>query len=387
MSEKEERELSEQKSNLTDQLIEDIRSLAVNDDDLDDFRGLPELEAAFGSLVREGNIQRSNQVTLISDFSRQTIITPAQMPKGDNDHPDPPNHSSDPLTFDKILEKLRDGKYKRIMFCVGAGISTAAGIPDFRTPGSGLYDNLAEYNLSQAEDVFDISYFSRNPIPFYTLAKELRPGQFNPTITHHMIALVAEAGMLLRCYTQNIDGLERLAGLDEEKLVEAHGTFSTASCPACKVTVDIDLLNQAIDDGLPLECTKCFFRSSGAFIKPDIVFFGENLPEKYSITKIDDVTNTDLCITMGTSLSVPPFAFLPEEVSQNSKCDQLLVNRDRVGPWCEEEEMPRNIMAALYGSSGWSKDRAAFYQGNTDDAALKIAEALGLGEKLKKRIQ
>jgi len=78
---------------------------------------------------------------------------------------------------------------------------------------------------------------------------------------------------------------------------------------------------------------------------------------------------------------------LPEEVSQNSKCDQLLVNRDRVGPWCEEEEMPRNIMAALYGASGWSKDRAAFYQGNTDDAALKIAEALGLGEKLKKRIQ
>jgi len=69
---------------------------------------------------------------------------------------------------------------------------------------------------------------------------------------------------------------------------------------------------------------------------------------------------------------------LPEEVSQNSKCDQLLVNRDRVGPWCDDEEDV---------SIGWSDDRAAFYKGNTDDAALKIVEALGLADKLKRRIQ
>jgi NAD-dependent SIR2 family protein deacetylase len=383
MSEKEEKE------DLTDQLIEDIRALALEDDNFDDFRGLPELETAFGSLVREGNVQRPTHVTLLSDFSQKTILPNDENPDHSESFQINPNHSNDPLTFNKILENLKNGKYKRIMFCVGAGISTAAGIPDFRTPGTGLYDNLKEYNLSQAEDVFDISYFSRNPIPFYTLAKELRPGQFTPTMTHHMIALVAEAGMLLRCYTQNIDGLERLAGLDEEKLVEAHGTFSTASCPSCKVKVDIDLLNQAIDDGSPLECYKCSSNDvkesdssgSGTFIKPDIVFFGENLPEKFFYTKIHDVTKTDLCITMGTSLSVPPFAFLPEEVSQNSKCDQLLVNRDRVGPWCYEEDP---ISAAF---TGWSVDRAAFYEGNTDDAALKIAEALGLGDKLKRRIQ
>ena len=66
---------------------------------------------------------------------------------------------------------------------------------DFRTKGTGLYDNLQEYNLPYAEAVFDISYFVSKPQPFYTLSKEIMPGKYAPTLTHHFIKFLDEKGM------------------------------------------------------------------------------------------------------------------------------------------------------------------------------------------------
>ncbi|XP_073423934.1 NAD-dependent protein deacetylase sirtuin-3, mitochondrial-like isoform X2 [Dendrobates tinctorius] len=122
---------------------------------------------------------------------------------------------------------------RKIIVMVGAGISTASGIPDFRTPGSGMYDNLKKYNIPYPEAIFDIDYFTYNPLPFFTLAKELYPGKYKPNVVHYFLRLLHEKGLLLRCYTQNIDGLERMAGIPPEKLVEAHGTFASASCHLC----------------------------------------------------------------------------------------------------------------------------------------------------------
>lgn len=360
----------------TNALLAHVRALAIqsdseSDNDSDaDLGGMGEFTAALGSLVREGHIPRSTEVKILSDFSTHAIeripfgtLIPANVPPS----PDRPR-----LSFEDILENLKNGKYKNIMLCVGAGISTAAGIPDFRTPGTGLYDNLAKYNLSKAEDVFCIDYFSSNPAPFYNLARELRPGKFKSTMTHHLIALLAEKGILLRCYTQNIDGLERQAGVESKYLVEAHGTFSTASCPFCSTSVDIDKMNKALDDEIPLKCSKPMFDDSpdlcNQYVKPDIVFFGEGLSKRFFNSQILDVEKADLCITMGTSLSVPPFCYLPEAVKDD--CDNLLVNRDRVGPW---EETKPNFNA--------------FYQGSSDDAAVKIAEAIGLEDELKRRHQ
>ncbi|XP_030921553.1 NAD-dependent protein deacetylase sirtuin-2-like [Geospiza fortis] len=113
---------------------------------------------------------------------------------------------------------------------VGAGISTSAGIPDFRSPGTGLYSNLQSYNLPYPEAIFEIGFFKKHPEPFFALARELYPGQFKPTVCHYFMRLLQDKGLLLRCYTQNIDTLERVAGLDPELLVEAHGTFFTSHC-------------------------------------------------------------------------------------------------------------------------------------------------------------
>ncbi|XP_006817022.1 NAD-dependent protein deacetylase sirtuin-2-like, partial [Saccoglossus kowalevskii] len=119
---------------------------------------------------------------------------------------------------------------KNIVVLTGAGISTSAGIPDFRSPESGLYDNLQKYNLPNPQAIFEIGYFKENPEPFFTLAKELYPGSFKPTICHYFIKLLSDKNLLLRNYTQNVDSLERIAGVPGDKMVEAHGTFHTGHC-------------------------------------------------------------------------------------------------------------------------------------------------------------
>lgn len=170
----------------------------------------------------------------------------------------------------------------------GAGISTAAGIPDFRSPGSGLYYNLQKYDLPYPQAVFEISYFkvwatlclvptrrhdealTRQPHHTQPLAEESRPlcnfsqgtlsGQLQgmrahgtalhpdagllilltfpslvqPTVSHYFSRLLASKGLLQRHFTQNIDTLERVAGVPSDKLVEAHGSFNSAHCIGCR---------------------------------------------------------------------------------------------------------------------------------------------------------
>ena len=85
-----------------------------------------------------------------------------------------------------------------------------------RTPGTGLYDNLQKYNLPEPSAVFDVAYFHHNPRPFFTLAKELYPGKSSPNLVHCFVRLLQDKGLLLRNYTQNIDGLERCEFADHK---------------------------------------------------------------------------------------------------------------------------------------------------------------------------
>jgi NAD-dependent deacetylase sirtuin 3 len=132
-----------------------------------------------------------------------------------------------------IAEMLRHGQCHHVIVMAGAGISTSSGIPDFRTPGTGLYDNLQKYRIPHPTAIFEMNYFLYNPKPFFCLAKELYPGRYKPNVVHYFLKLLDTKGVLLRAWTQNIDGLERMAGVPPKKLVEAHGSFNTASCTRC----------------------------------------------------------------------------------------------------------------------------------------------------------
>ncbi|KAK0640198.1 NAD-dependent protein deacetylase hst2-1 [Lasiodiplodia hormozganensis] len=231
----------------------------------------------------------------------------------------------DSRSLDGIAKYIREGRAKRVVFMVGAGISTSAGIPDFRSPDTGLYANLARLDLPYAEAVFDISYFNKNPMPFYTLAHELYPGKYRPTITHAFMRLLYDKGILLKVFTQNIDCLEREAGLPGEAIVEAHGSFAEQACIECGAPFPDDEMKEFIRCMEPPHCKQEFCEG---LVKPKIVFFGEPLPAAFFENR-ELPAAADLAIIMGTSLTVQPFASLPNFVSHG--CPRLLINKEQVG--------------------------------------------------------
>ncbi|KAH6980967.1 DHS-like NAD/FAD-binding domain-containing protein [Ilyonectria sp. MPI-CAGE-AT-0026] len=224
-----------------------------------------------------------------------------------------------------VAEYIKSGEAKRIVVLTGAGISTSAGIPDFRSPKTGLYNNLARLNLPYAEAVFDISYFRKHPEPFYVLAKELYPGKFYPTVSHAFIALLARKGLLQMLFTQNIDCLERAAGVPSEKIIEAHGSFATQRCIECKTEYPDDKIREHVYKG---EVPHCDETDCGGLVKPDIVFFGEPLPKIFD-NNTHQAAMADLVLIIGTSLSVYPFAGLPEMTMPGKP--RVLFNMQRVG--------------------------------------------------------
>ena len=89
-----------------------------------------------------------------------------------------------------LISGLSEGNFKNVVILCGAGISTNAGIPDFRSPSAGLYFKLRKYNLPYPEAVFEGSYFRQNPLPFYSLVRELFPSTLTPTTTHKLFSLL-----------------------------------------------------------------------------------------------------------------------------------------------------------------------------------------------------
>ena len=172
-----------------------------------------------------------------------------------------------------------------IVVMAGAGLSTASGIPDFRSPNTGIYANLSKFNLPYPEALFEIDYFKRNPRAFNTWAKEFFPGEnYLPNKAHYFLKVLEEKNKLSRVYTQNIDGLEVEAGLSQDKIIEAHGTFSSAACTNCERKADIsDVKREIMMDRDPV-CPDC-----GGWIKPNIVFFGEALPARWQHTACEQL--------------------------------------------------------------------------------------------------
>ncbi|KAF1798881.1 DHS-like NAD/FAD-binding domain-containing protein [Mucor lusitanicus] len=265
-------------------------------------------------------------------------------------------------SIESIADYIKGNDVKNIIVMSGAGISTAAGIPDFRSKDTGLYHNLQKFDLPYAEAVFDIEYFLEKPEPFYALAKELYPGKFLPTKTHYFVRLLQEKGVLLRNFTQNIDTLERMTGLDQEYIIEAHGSFATASCVECDATADSEMVREYALKGQVPHCEKC-----DQLIKPDITFFGENLPKRF-FENLHDFEKADLLIIIGTSLQVQPFASLIDDVPEH--VPRLLINKELAGV-----HKSRASGFDFKWKNGLNRD--VVFLGTCDEGVEKLATLLG----------
>ena len=234
---------------------------------------------------------------------------------------------------------------ENIVVLTGAGVSVSCGIPDFRSE-NGLYARLRRDfpSLPDPQAMFDMNFFRQDPRPFFKFAREIYPGQFEPSASHRFIRGLEQRDQLLRNYTQNIDTLEYACGL--ERVIACHGGFSTATCTRCGFKVDCEALREDIfAQRVPL-CPKCpqpevqHWEVQGevsdsdsmerecqmAVMKPDIVFFGEKLPKEYHQRISHDQDDADLLIVMGSSLKVRPVASIP--CLMDHSVPQILINRE-----------------------------------------------------------
>jgi NAD-dependent deacetylase len=187
-----------------------------------------------------------------------------------------------------------------VVALTGAGVSVPSGIPDFRTPGTGLWENV------DPMEVAHIDVFERDPARFWSY---YRPrfhalGERRPNGAHEALAELEGRGLLEGVITQNIDRLHRAAG--SRNVVEVHGSIETSSCRDCGASFGIEAVETLFDAEGVARCEAC-----GGAVKPDVVLFGELLPEDAMRRAQGMAAGADLMICIGSSLVVHPVAGLP----------------------------------------------------------------------------
>lgn len=197
----------------------------------------------------------------------------------------------------------------------GAGLSTAAGIPDFRGP-----DGLYVTRRYDPDRVFEYGAFLADPEPFFEFSRdflEVIEG-VQPTATHRVLAALEQRGHLAAVVTQNVDGLHQAAG--SERVLSIHGDYTTATCIGCGRGVSLEDVRRLMADSRVPECERC-----GGVVKPDLVFFGEAVRDLERAAQA--VMAADLMLVLGSSLTVYPAAALPNLAG----CPVVVVNQGEVG--------------------------------------------------------
>ena len=201
---------------------------------------------------------------------------------------------------------------KKIVFFGGAGVSTESGIPDFRSK-DGIYNQKYDY---PPEEILSHNFFMNNPKAFYKFYKDkLNSLNSQPNITHYKLAKLEKKGKVTAIVTQNIDGLHQKAG--SKNVLELHGSILRNYCMKCHKFYDAKHI--FLSDCVPVcDC--------GGMIKPDVVLYGEPLPEDIWQEAIKKIEEADLLIVGGTSLSVYPAALL---ISYFKNKNIVLINRSK----------------------------------------------------------
>jgi NAD-dependent deacetylase len=199
---------------------------------------------------------------------------------------------------DRLAELIRESSCTVAL--TGAGVSVPSGIPDFRTPETGLWEGV------DPMEVAHIDVFESDPARFWSY---YRPrfhslGDKRPNAAHEALAELERRGLLEGVITQNIDRLHRAAG--SRNVVEVHGSIETSSCRGCAASYGLEQVDSLFDDEGVASCTSC-----GGAVKPDVVLFGEMLPEAAMVNAQALAERAELMLCVGSSLVVHPVAGLP----------------------------------------------------------------------------
>jgi len=214
--------------------------------------------------------------------------------------------------MEELMQKVKSvadllEKSSHAVVLTGAGVSTESGVPDFRSPGSGLWTMLNP-------ELFTIQGFKANPkafyeggAPFFRLIEEAKPNE-----GHTVLAELEKRGIIKAIITQNVDSLHQKGG--SQKVLEIHGTLSSASCMHCSRRVSIEEVVADVEEGLlPPLCVDC-----GEPLKPDVVLFGEPLSPDYA-EALREAEKADLVLVVGSSMQVSPANQLP------AYCDNIVI--------------------------------------------------------------
>jgi len=207
----------------------------------------------------------------------------------------------------------------RIVAFTGAGISTEAGIPDFRSPDTGLWETTGRLTqliafTSLGFRLFPKAFYKRG-LPLFSTLMEA-----HPTRAHRFLAELEEEGKLTAVITQNIDGLHQAAG--SRTVCELHGHIRSGACIACDREYSLQDLESRLDGKhLPPRCGEC-----GGVIKPGVVLFGDSLPMDDITLAFHHAIRADLLIVMGSSLTVTPAAHIPAAAVANG-ARLVIINR------------------------------------------------------------
>jgi NAD-dependent deacetylase len=207
-------------------------------------------------------------------------------------------HIGPSVEISRLAELIRGAR--STVALTGAGISVPSGIPDFRTPGTGLWENV------DPMEVAHIDVFERDPARFWSY---YRPrfqslGDKRPNAAHEALAELERRGLIEGVITQNIDRLHGVAG--SRNVVEVHGSIETSSCRDCEASYGVNEVESLFDaEGVAI-CDGC-----GGPVKPDVVLFGELLPEAAMARAQEMAEAADLMLCVGSSLAVYPVAGLP----------------------------------------------------------------------------
>lgn len=234
----------------------------------------------------------------------------------------------------KIIDRAAELLLRRrpVVALTGAGVSVESGIPDFRSAG-GLWDEFdpMEYATIQA--------FESTPVKVWKMLHELEGtlGRAEPNEGHRALARLEEAGVLTAVITQNIDNLHQEAG--SEEVVEFHGNGRRLRCLSCDESFDHDADSVPIDERRIPHCPRC-----DAILKPDVIFFGEAIPEAALSRSYALVAECGSMLIAGTSATVMPAAALPL-LAQQRGAPLVEVN-------LEETELSHAVEIALLGEAG-----------------------------------